>query len=510
MVMAKTPVVLVIFDGFGVNPSRAYNAWARARTPHLDHYFASHPHCTLQASGAAVGLSDGQFGNSEVGHLTLGSGRVLKQNLVRIRDSLRDGSITQLAAWRELQGSARLHLVGLASDGGVHSHLDHLLGLLPLIVEAGIEPVVHIVTDGRDTAPRCADRFAATLEARLHALGQGCIASVSGRYYAMDRAGFWDRTRRAWLAMVRGEGEQAASAEEAIHRAWARGEGDEFILPTVVGAPTDSRMAPGEGVLFFNFRSDRMRQIVAAVGLQDFDGFDRDGEGHRRVVCMTEYDAAFPFPVLFPPGAPRKVLAEVISKADLRQFHCAETEKYAHVTHFFNGGREEAFPGEDRAIIPSPQVATYDMKPEMSAPQVADRVIAAIRSELYSFIVVNFANGDMVGHTALMPAVVQAVEALDLQFHRVAQAALSRGFSVLLTADHGNCEEMFDITGEPHTQHTVHPVPFLLIGMDEARLGTGRGLADVAPTVLDLLGLEQPAQMTGRSIVLTDTGLAGE
>lgn len=511
--MATPPVLLVIFDGFGVNPSRAYNAWARARTPHLDHYFASNPHCTLQASGAAVGLTDGQFGNSEVGHLTMGSGRVLKQNLLRIRDSLADGSITQIPAWRDmLQGTPRLHLVGLVSDGGVHSHLDHLLALLPRVVEAGIEPVIHMVTDGRDTSPRCADRFAAILEAKLRELGRGRIASVSGRYYAMDRAGFWDRTQQAWLAMICGRGEHAGSAEEAIRRAWERGEGDEFILPTVVGEPEDSRVAPDDALFFFNFRSDRMRQLVAAMGLHDFDSFDREAEGPRRVVCMTEYDAEFPFAILFSPEMPRKVLAEVISDAGLSQFHCAETEKYAHVTHFFNGGREEAFPGEDRAIVPSPQVATYDLKPEMSAPQVADRVIAAIRSEVYSFVVVNFANGDMVGHTAVVPAVIEAVEALDLQFHRVVQAALSRGFRVLLTADHGNCDEMVDVaTGEPHTQHTVYPVPFLLIGMDAARLGTGRGLADVAPTVLDLLGLEQPAEMNGRSIVLRgDSEVAGE
>jgi len=502
--MTKAPVLLVIFDGFGLNPSRAYNGWARARTPHLDHYFASNPHTALQASGRAVGLPDGQFGNSEVGHLTLGSGRVLKQELLNISDSLANGGFARLEPWGALlQDTRRVHLIGLVSDGGVHSHIEHLLGLLPLVVQAGVEPVIHMVTDGRDTAPRCADRFAAQLEATLRQLGRGQIASISGRYYAMDRADFWPRTEQAWRAMVRGQGESAKSAVEAIQNAWLRGEGDEFIAPTVIGDPEQSLIAPDEAVFFFNFRSDRMRQLAAAMGLREFDSFDREGEDARRVVSMTRYDAGFPFAVLFDSEAPAKVLAEVLADAGLQQFHCAETEKYAHVTRFFNGGREQPFPGEAREIVPSPQVATYDLKPDMSAAQVADRVIAAIDSDSYPFILVNFANGDMVGHTAVIPAIIAAVETLDLQFHRVAQAALTRGFRVLLTADHGNCDEMVDpVSGEPHTQHTAYPVPFLILGMREAQLGTGCGLADVAPTVLDLLGLAQPAEMTGRSILL--------
>jgi 2,3-bisphosphoglycerate-independent phosphoglycerate mutase len=503
-VMTKRPVLLVIFDGFGLNPSRAYNGWARARTPHLDHYFASNPHTALQASGRAVGLPDGQFGNSEVGHLTLGSGRVLKQDLLSISDSLANGGFAHLEPWQTLlQGTRRLHLIGLVSDGGVHSHIDHLLRLLPLVVQAGVEPVVHMVTDGRDTAPHCADHFAGQLEAVLGQLGRGRIASVSGRYYAMDRADFWPRTEQAWRAMVRGQGEAANSAAEAIQKARLRGEGDEFIVPTVIGDPEQSRIAPGEPVFFFNFRSDRMRQLAAAVGLHDFDMFDREAEDARQVVSMTRYDAAFPFPVLFATETPAKVLAEVLADAGLQQFHCAETEKYAHVTHFFNGGREQPFAGEVREIVPSPQVATYDLKPEMSAAELADRVIAAIEREEYAFILVNFANSDMVGHTAVISAIVRAVETLDLQFHRVAQAALTRGFRILLTADHGNCDEMVDpVSGEPHTQHTAYPVPFLILGMREAQLGTGCGLADVAPTVLDLLGLAPPAEMTGHSILL--------
>ncbi len=500
----RRAVLLVIFDGFGLNPSRAYNAWALARTPHLDHYFASNPHTALQASGRAVGLPDGQFGNSEVGHLTLGAGRVLKQALLRISDSFASGEFGRLPAWQTLlAGARRLHLVGLVSDGGVHGHIGHLLALLPLVVQAGVEPIVHVVTDGRDTAPRCAKRFVAQLERALAGLGRGRIASVSGRYYAMDRAGFWPRTERAWRALVLGEGETAASADEAIEKAWLRGESDEFIAPTVIGEAAQSRIGPDEGVFLFNFRSDRVRQLAAAMGLKDFRAFARRVEDVRQVASMTQFDARFPFPVLFPPETPTRVLGEVVADAGLQQFRCAETEKYAHVTRFFNGGVDLPFPGEAREIVPSPRVATYDLKPEMSAPEVAKHTIAAIESGRYAFAVVNFANGDMVGHTASIPAAIQAVEALDLQFHRIAEAALTHGFRVLLTADHGNCDELVDpLSGEPHTHHTPYPVPCLLLGMREARLDTGGGLADVAPTVLDLLALAQPPEMTGRSLIL--------
>ncbi|HFD38885.1 MAG TPA: 2,3-bisphosphoglycerate-independent phosphoglycerate mutase [Anaerolineae bacterium] len=494
----------MIFDGFGLNPSRAYNGWALARTPHLDHYFASHPHTSLQASGRAVGLPDGQFGNSEVGHLTLGAGRVLEQELVRIARALRDKRLADKPVWQEmLRGVRRLHLVGLVSDGGVHSHIEHLLGLMKLVAEAGVEPVLHMITDGRDTAPKVALRFVEQIERAIQELGAGVIATVSGRYCAMDRAKHWDRTERAWKALLLGEGFTAASAREAVEAAYARGEGDEFIQSTIIGDPAEHRIQADEPVLMFNFRSDRMRQLARALGLEDFSDFDRGDVGPRRVVTLTEYDVRFPFPVLFPPQHPRQVLAEVLSKAGLKQFHCAETEKYAHVTYFFNGGREQAFPGEEREIISSPKVATYDEKPEMSAPQVADRVIRAIDSGRYDFIVVNFANGDMVGHTAVQPAILRAVETLDLHGHRVIQAALRRGFRVLFTADHGNCDEMVDpATGEPHTQHTEYPVPVLLMGGPGAKLGIGRGLADVAPTVLDLLGLDKPDVMTGQSLVL--------
>ena len=500
--MQPRPVLLAIFDGFGLNPSRAHNAWALARTPHLDHYFASYPHTVLQASGRAVGLPDGQFGNSEVGHLTLGSGRVLEQDLIRIANAMYDGSFAQLPAWQDMLADCkRLHLVGLVSDGGVHAHIEHLLGILALLRDTRVEPVIHMVTDGRDTAPRAAPGYLAELERALASLGRGYIATVSGRYCAMDRARHWDRTERAWRAMVLGQGVMAATAREAIEGAYTRGEGDEFIQPTVLAGHRG--IASDEAVLFTNFRSDRVRQLSAAFGLDDFDGFDRGGVCLQKLVCMTEYDARYPFPVLFSPQTPGQVLAEVLSDAELAQLHCSETEKFAHVTYFFNGGRETPFPREDRIIVASPEVATYDLQPEMSAPGIADQLIGAIRGGKHDFIVTNFANADMVGHTARRESIIRAVETLDLESHRVFRVALENNWRILLTADHGNCDEMVNPnTGEPHTQHTEYPVPFLIMGEGPVRLSTGRGLADIAPTILELLGVPQPPDMTGRSLIL--------
>jgi 2,3-bisphosphoglycerate-independent phosphoglycerate mutase len=500
--MKPRPVLLAIFDGFGLNPSRAHNAWALARTPHLDHYFASYPHTVLQASGRAVGLPDGQFGNSEVGHLTLGSGRVLEQDLIRIANAMYDGSFAQLPAWQDMLADCkRLHLVGLVSDGGVHAHIEHLLGILALLRQTRVEPVIHMVTDGRDTAPRAAPGYLAELERALASLGRGYIATVSGRYCAMDRARHWDRTERAWRAMVLGQGVMAATAREAIEGAYTRGEGDEFIQPTVLAGHRG--IASDEAVLFTNFRSDRVRQLSAAFGLDDFDGFDRGGVCLQKLVCMTEYDARYPFPLLFSPQTPRQVLAEVLSDAELAQLHCSETEKFAHVTYFFNGGRETPFPREDRIIVASPEVATYDLQPEMSAPGIADQLIGAIRGGKHDFIVTNFANADMVGHTARRESIIRAVETLDLESHRVFRVALENNWRILLTADHGNCDEMVNPdTGEPHTQHTEYPVPFLIMGEGPVRLSTGRGLADIAPTILELLGVPQPPDMTGRSLIL--------
>ncbi len=498
------PVMILVFDGFGVNPSTAYNGWALANTPHLDHYFASNPHTTLEASGLAVGLPDGQFGNSEVGHLTIGAGRIIEQDLVRISNAITKGEFQEFPAWKTLMKETKcLHLVGLVSDGGVHSHIDHLIALLPLLKNAGVEPVIHMITDGRDTAPRSALTYLDQLEQAFADTGVGRIATVSGRYHTMDRAANWDRTEIAWKSIVMGEGLEANTAREAITEAYQRGETDEFIQPTVIGQPGDLLVKEDEALLLFNFRSDRVRQLGAALGIETFEEFGRKPAGSRQIVTMTEYSEDFPFPVLFPTIKPEKVLSEVIAEQGLKQFHCAEKEKYPHVTYFFNGGEEQSYPGEDREIIDSPNVATYDLQPEMSTPAVADLVIAAIESEQYSFFMINFANGDMVGHTAVQPAIIQAVECLDLQSHRVIQSALANGVRVLLTADHGNCDEMVDpITGEPHTQHTAYPVPFLVLGQQDVELGTGRGLADIAPTVLDLLGLPQPEEMTASSMIL--------
>ncbi|WP_158969165.1 2,3-bisphosphoglycerate-independent phosphoglycerate mutase [Paraglaciecola sp. L3A3] len=500
--MKKTPVLLIILDGFAVNPSRAHNAWALAKTPHLDHYFSTWPHTVLQASGEAVGLPDGQFGNSEVGHLTLGAGRVLMQELPRISQAITNDKLATNKNWQTLVGrSPRLHLVGLISDGGVHAHIDHLCGLLALVVKAGVEPVIHMISDGRDTPPRSALQYLQQIEDQLQQLGCGKVATISGRYFAMDRTNKWQRTQQAWAAIVKGQGLHAETASYAIESAYERGENDEFIQATIIG--DYEGIAADETVLMFNFRSDRIRQLAAAIGLEAFSEFDRANVSARDLTCMTEYDSQFPFPVLFKPQLPEQVLAQVISDAGLHQFHCAETEKYAHVTYFFNGGIEAPFAGESREIIASPKVATYDLKPEMSAPEVADSVINAIERESFQFVLVNFANTDMVGHTAVREAVISAVETVDLQSSRIIQSALQRGWRIMLTADHGNCDEMVDPqTGQPHTQHTSYPVPCLLIGEKNIRLGIGRSLADVAPTILELLDLPQPAVMTGRSLVL--------
>jgi len=494
----------MIFDGFGVNPARKYNAWSQAKTPYLDDYFATNPHTVLQASGLAVGLPDGQFGNSEVGHLTLGTGRILEQELLRIAEAIENGDLEELPEWQNLLTTGkRLHLIGLVSDGGVHSHIAHLLELLPLIVKAGVEPVIHMITDGRDTPPHSSLTYLEQLESKLEELGSGTIATVSGRYWAMDRANNWERTERAWRAIMLGQGDKGETAREIIETSWKNDISDEFIKPTVVGRPDSPMIGEDESVLFFNFRSDRARQLAAAIGLDDFPEFDRGEAGIRPLTCMTQYNVYFPFPILFSPERPEQVLADVISQADMKQFHCAENEKFPHVTYFFNGGWEKPFPGEDRFMVPSPKVKTYDMQPEMSTPKVADKVIEAIESKNYDFVLVNFANGDMVGHTAIPEAVVKAVETLDTESHRVIEVALQHGFRVLVTADHGNCDEMVSpATGEPHTQHSVYPVPFLLLGKPDAQLGIGRGLADVAPTILELLGLSKPVKMTGKSLIL--------
>ena len=502
----RRPVLLIILDGFGVNPSKRYNGVAEANTPRFDEYFARYPHTLLQASGLAAGMPDGQMGNSEVGHMALGCGAVVRQDLVQINDAIADGSFFEsevlIAAMDKAADAKRpVHLMGLVSDGGVHSHVNHLLALIKLARRRRAKPLVHVITDGRDTPPRFALEYLGAVENALDAAG-GAIGTVSGRYYAMDRDSRWDRTEKAWRALTHGEGLSADSAEEAIQQAYDQGEGDEFIQPTVL--PAHSRVQAGDSFLFFNFRKDRPRQLVSALFKNNgFDGFARGGFQPLPVTCMSEYDEWYHLPYAFEHDKPKITLAQVLSEANLKQFHCAETEKYAHVTFFFNGGKGDEFPGEDRAIIPSPKVATYDLKPEMSAPEVAQATIDALRSQKYAFLVVNFANGDMVGHTAVPEAIIKAVETLDQEVGRVLDAAVAEGYSVLLTADHGNCDEMMDpATGTPQTQHSVYPVPCLIVDEISWRLAIGAGLASVSPTVLHLMGLPKPPAMTADSVLL--------
>jgi 2,3-bisphosphoglycerate-independent phosphoglycerate mutase len=494
----RQPTLLIILDGFGVNMSKQNNAVAEARTPHLDAYFARYPHTHLSASGESVGLPDGQMGNSEVGHMTLGSGNTVLQDMVQIDQAIEQDTFFENKALLGAVTAARtrqrpLHLIGLVSDGGVHSHIHHLKALIHLCRQHSVKPLLHMITDGRDTAPKSALYFVREIEQELHEAG-GAIATIVGRYFAMDRDKRWERTEMAWRALMLGQGNKALSAETAIGSAYAQGDTDEFIRP--IKLPMSENIRAGDEVVFFNFRNDRPRQLVAAIASETFSGFDRGETPLANMTCMMPYESSFDFPYAFEPQRPLTTLAREISRAGLSQFHCAETEKFSHVTHFFNGGRGHPYTGEKRMLIPSPKVATYDQKPEMSAPQIADAVESAIRKNEYAFIVVNFANGDMVGHTAVRDAVIAAVEALDREVGRVLDAAVGAGYSVILTADHGNCEEMVDpATGKPHTQHTTYPVPCMVIDRQSWKLSSSGELSNIAPTVLQLMGLPVPAAM---------------
>lgn len=511
-IVPRRPALLIIMDGVGVNPCRLYNGVAMAHTPRLDEYFSRYPLTMLQASGRAVGLPDGQMGNSEVGHLTIGCGEIIRQDLVAINDAIVDGSFYENQILLNSINDATLnkkpvHLMGLVSDGGVHSHLDHTLALIDLCQRQGALPMLHMITDGRDTPPKCARMFLPVLEAALHSAG-GKILTVSGRYYAMDRDNRWERIQAAWQALVHGKGEVANSAEAAIQQAYNRGQTDEFIAPTVVCV--DHPVGNDDTVIFFNFRKDRARQMTSALFQGDFNEFDRGDFRSAKVTCMTEYDEKFYLPYAFYQDKPKTTLAEIISKAGLKQFHCAETEKYAHVTYFLNGRYGDAYPGEDRCIVPSPKVSTYDLSPAMSAAEVSDQVIRAIESGTYDFIAVNFANGDMVGHTGVQQSIIEAVECLDTQVGRVLDVAVEHNYSVVLTADHGNCEQMVDFsTGDPHTQHTVYPVPCLVVDDCAWQLGIGAGLTCIAPTILQLMGLEKPNTIASGSLLLTEIKKAG-
>jgi 2,3-bisphosphoglycerate-independent phosphoglycerate mutase len=505
---AGAPVLLVICDGWGEAPPSDSNAITLARTPTFDRWRRDYPWTTLEASGEAVGLPAGLMGNSEVGHLNLGAGRMVPQDLLRVDLAVRDGSFFENPALVEAADHARrpgttLHLMGLLSDGGVHSHERHLFGLLDLAHARGVRRVrVHAFTDGRDTPPRSALAYVDRLEERLRAMGatDGKIATVSGRYYAMDRDGRWDRVALAWDALRNGRGRGAASARAAVEEAYARGESDEFIVPTVVGTESPGRIADGDSVVFSNFRADRARQLTRAFTDPDFAEFPRGATPSVFFVCFTEYKKEFGLPVAFPTPRLDRILAAVWADAHLSNLRLAETEKYAHVTYFFNGGVEAPFPGEERLLVPSWKGATYDLHPQMSAPEITDEALRAMSTGTRGAVVLNYANADMVGHTGKLPETVAAIETLDGCFARLESAARERGWLLIMTADHGNAEQMVDpSTGQPHTAHTTNPVPFV-IGRPGGELRSRGSLRDVAPTLLALQGLPIPAEMTGRDL----------
>lgn len=506
----RRPVILIILDGFGINPGKENNAIHLARTPNLDALLANFPHTSLEASGLAVGLPVGQMGNSEVGHLTLGAGHILRQDLVIIDDSIRDHSFMRnevlLAAVQKAKAARRhLHLVGLVSDGGVHSHIRHLYALLTLCKQHEVRPMLHMITDGRDTSPKWAMEnlkgFCDKIEQK-----NGKVATLMGRYYGMDRDNRWERTELAWRAIVLGEGQRSPRPQDAIKESYEKGLYDEFIIPTIID--DYQGLQDDDTLIFFNFRKDRPRQILTSLFKEDFSEFNRPRVPKLNISCMMSYDRMYGLPYAFEPDKPLASLSQVVNDADIKQFHCAETEKYAHVTFFFNGGRSGKLGEETHVLIPSPRVSTYDQKPEMSAQAVADTVTAAIRDNKYGFVLVNFANGDMVGHTAVREAVIKAVETLDKVVGQVIRAAIEEGYSVILTADHGNCEEMIDpVNKTPQTQHTVYPVPCLVMDANHWQLITGGGLANVAATVLQLMGLNKPTEMAD-SLLLKPLGKA--
>ncbi|OHB28285.1 MAG: phosphoglycerate mutase (2,3-diphosphoglycerate-independent) [Desulfuromonadaceae bacterium GWB2_53_15] len=511
--MSKKPLLLMILDGWGINPNPAHNAVALAKTPNLTRLLAEYPHVQINTSGMAVGLPEGQMGNSEVGHLNIGAGRVVYQDLTRITKAILDGDfftnpvLLECIAKTKASGG-RLHLAGLLSDGGVHSHNTHLYALLELAKQAGLTDVfVHCLLDGRDTPPQSGAEYLVQLESEIARIGCGRIATVMGRYYAMDRDNRWERVEKAYNAMVCGQGVLRSSSQEAIEQSYAAGVHDEFVLPAVIaehGAPV-ATVKDGDGFIFFNFRSDRAREITRAVALDGFDGFQRRcWPKLSGYVCMTEYDATFGLPIAFGSTELTNILGGVLGAAGLKQLRIAETEKYAHVTFFFNGGSEVPFPGEERVLIPSPkEVATYDQKPEMSAYLVTDELLARLDQDVYDVVVLNFANCDMVGHTGIESAAIKAVEAVDACVGRIVAKVLEKKGAALITADHGNAEQLIGENGEPFTAHTTNPVWFVVVDDSRkgAKLRVGGRLADIAPTMLKMLGIEQPQEMTGESLL---------
>ena len=505
--MAKKPVMLCILDGFGWVPDQTYgNAIVAAKKPNLDRLFAQYPHTTIGASGMDVGLPDGQMGNSEVGHTNMGAGRIVYQQLTLITKSIRDGSMRKNDVLvrnmkAAIDAGKAIHFMGLTGNGGVHSHIDHLFGLLDMAKDLGAKEIyVHCIMDGRDTDPHSGKEFLGEIQEKLAQLGVGKIATVVGRYYAMDRDNRWDRVEKAYAAFVYGEGEKFADPIAAIQASYDKDVTDEFVLPCITCE--GGRVQAGDTIVFTNFRPDRAREITRAFADDAFTGFERKlGRIPVQYVCMAQYDATMPnVEVAYPPVPLTNVLGEYVAAHGKTQLRIAETEKYAHVTFFFNGGREAPFEGEDRCVIPSPKVATYDLQPEMSAYLVADECKKRIESGKYDMIILNFANCDMVGHTGVFDAAVKAVEAVDKAAGEVIDAVVAAGGAVLLTADHGNADKMYEPDGEPFTAHTTNPVPLLAINCGDVKLREGGVLADLAPTLLQLMELPQPEEMTGKSL----------
>lgn len=501
----KKPLILMILDGFGIAPEKG-NAIKAANKPNIDKLFAENPVTQIGASGMDVGLPDGQMGNSEVGHTNMGAGRIVYQELTRItktinEDKLKENEAIVNAMDKALENGTALHLMGLLSSGGVHSHITHLYGILELAKKKGLENVyIHTFLDGRDVPPSSAAEFMDELLDKMKEIGVGKVATVSGRYYAMDRDNNWDRVEKTYAAMVYGEGEKAECPVCAVKNSYDKGITDEFVVPVVVEG--GAQVKPNDSVIFFNFRPDRAREITRTFVDPDFKGFERkNGFFPVNFVCMTQYDATMPnVDVAFKPQALKNTLGEYVSNKGMTQLRIAETEKYAHVTFFFNGGVEKQYEGEDRILVKSPAVATYDLQPEMSAYEVTDKLVPAIESGKYDMIILNYANCDMVGHTGVFEAAVKAVEAVDTCVGRVVEAIKKMGGVALITADHGNADKMVDADGSPFTAHTTNPVPFCVVGYD-CQLREGGRLADIAPTMLQIMGLEQPAEMDGVSLI---------
>ncbi len=508
--MVKKPVMLMILDGFGLSNNLDGNAVKAAHKPNFDKYYSSYPITSLSASGLDVGLPRGQMGNSEVGHLNIGSGRIIYQELTRITKEVEEGDFfkkPELIAAMETakEKNSSLHLLGLLSNGGVHSHIDHLKALLKMAKDRGLTKVyVHAFLDGRDVPPSSGIDFVKEIESYMAEENIGSIATIGGRYYSMDRDKRWERVQLGYNAMVLGEGEKANSAEEAVERSYADNKTDEFVLPTVIlkdGAPT-AQIKSGDSVIFFNFRPDRAREITRALNDKVFDGFSREAMD-LFYVCMTQYDKTIEnVHVVYKPETYSNTLGQYVSSLGMKQLRIAETEKYAHVTFFFNGGVEAPNPGEDRVLVPSPKVATYDLKPEMSAYEVTDKLIGCIESDVYDLIIVNYANPDMVGHTGVFEAAKAAIEAVDKCLGRVVEKMLEKNGTVFITADHGNAEVMIDFsTGEPMTAHTSNLVPFLYVSKDAKPMRESGILADIAPTILTEMGLPIPEEMTGKPLI---------